>query len=112
MEQYGNAAVLATRLLLKGGLSPSEAWRIAVSRVTDSPTSQDEGCPRAAYLGLCSAGLILGIPHGKYTRLGKNAGYAIRAHSILRSDPKLANDKSMRTTKSCSPWPNGYRASA
>src|ERR1700690_1897613 len=95
MEQYGRAAVSARQLFLKGRLSPLEAWRHAVVR--------DEACPRVAYLGLCSAGLIRGIPQGRYGRGGKNAEYAIRAHSILRSDPKLAEDKIALWQKATAP---------
>jgi hypothetical protein len=65
-----------------------------MAKVTDSVESQDKGCPRGAYLGLCEAGLIKGIPAGKYSpRKGKNGQYAVRAHSLLQSRPKLADDK-------------------
>ena len=81
MGKYGNAAVLANRLVRGGAArSPNEAWEAAVVGVfANRRSAQQKGCPRAAYLGLCGDGAVAGIPPGHYCRPGKNRGYALEA---------------------------------
>lgn len=55
-----------------------------------SDALQEKGCPRGAYLGLCEAGLVAGIPAGKYTRSRDNKRYALRAVELLVAEPSLA----------------------
>jgi hypothetical protein len=53
-----------------------------------------KGCPKNAFLGLCEAGVIKGIPAGKSgVPHNRNGRYALAAYEILRSEPKLVNDK-------------------
>jgi hypothetical protein len=100
MEQYGAAAVLATQLYPK--TTPPDSWALAIAHLTASAESQRKGCPRSAYLGLCEAGLVHGIPTGKYlARASRNAEYAIRAANLLRSQPALATDKDKLWRLSC-----------
>jgi hypothetical protein len=52
--------------------------------------SQKKGCPKGAYLGLCEEGLVNGIPVGSYTTSVDNKRYALRALSLLCSEPSLS----------------------
>jgi hypothetical protein len=92
---YGRAAVLAAEIVASRGFSPRDAWDFAIAKLTDSPSSQNEGCPRSAYLGLREAGLVVGIGPGEYAsrQNSVNARYARDAHQLLRSDPALGLDK-------------------
>ena len=96
MGQYGDAAVVAIQCYLLGKTRTlREAWTFGISRQTDSDSSSKKGCPKDAFLGLCEAGVIKGIPPGKYGghRHNLNGRYAVDAYEILQSEPKLANDK-------------------
>ena len=102
MAIYGDAAVAATRLYPKA--PPPDLWDLVMSRLTESPSSQAKHCPRLAYLGLCEAGLVQGIPKGKYLKNPSlNAQYAVRAVTLLRSQPGLAvgQDKLWRLSCGC-----------
>jgi hypothetical protein len=92
MARYGDAAVLATSIVQIAKVSsPEEAWKLAVAKVCpDSVSSQKKGCPKGAYLGLCEEGLVKGIPAGSYTKSVHNKKYALRAVSLLRSEPSLS----------------------
>lgn len=93
MSKYGIAAVEAARLFVSGwAASPREAWDWAAAHVFGSGTAaQRKSSPRSAFLGLCAAGLVEGIPPGSHTRSLKNRGYAVAAVRILREHPVLAN---------------------
>ncbi len=75
-------AITAVELARETG-NPVEAWKKALTKVG----AADKGCPRSAFFGLCSEGFVTEIPPGKYTRSKKNKGYAVKAVSILRSNP-------------------------
>jgi hypothetical protein len=93
MGKYGEAAVHATGFLASQIDCPNEAWRKAVSEVfPESVSSQKKSCPKSAYLGLCEAGVIAGVPKSDYTRSTDNKRYALEAMSILVSSPVLATD--------------------
>ena len=55
MGKYGHAAILATNIVRKDqSISPRIAWDTAVGMIfQDSTSSQQKGCPRNAFLGLC-----------------------------------------------------------
>ena len=93
--KYGRAAVLAVELYRTGKAnSPEEAWEQAVATIfPDSPSSQEKGCPKGAFLGLCQEGYVVGIDRGDYTTSQDNRRYAIKAVDLLRSDDELADDK-------------------
>ena len=92
MSTYGDAAVCAKRLILENRMLPADAWKAAISRITKSKASQTKSCPKAAFLGLCEAGLILGIPASRYSRRpNKNAEYALIAWELLRAEPDLCD---------------------
>jgi hypothetical protein len=101
MGKYGDAAINATKLLLTGHEnSPPEAWFSVVRTIfPKSISSQQKGCPKNAYLGLCEEGLIKGVPPGKYTRSSKNKCYAIDAVKLLKQEPTLADDQELLWSK-------------
>jgi len=51
----------------------------------------DKGCPCAAFLGLCSLGLIKDIKKGFYTKSLKNKSYAKDAVKFLQIDNSLSD---------------------
>jgi hypothetical protein len=81
---YGTAAIRATEVLTQD--------------MTDSQSSQTTSCPKGAYLGLCSEGMVKGVRPGKYTHSIKNKKYAVDAVLALRlsqrnrGNPSLAGD--------------------
>jgi uncharacterized protein DUF6979 len=96
MGIYGRAAVQATLYFLQSKApSPGMAWQAAITLFSTSVESRRKCCPRDAYLGLCEAGVIKGIPEGKYgaPMNSKNARYAVEAYRILQSEPGLCGDK-------------------
>ncbi len=48
-----------------------------------SPTARRKGSPRRAFLGLCEAGLVKGIPVGHYAASADDKAYAVRAAALL-----------------------------
>lgn len=98
MNKYGLVAIKAVRMLESGEKSdPSAAWSSAAADVfVDSPSSQNKGCPKNAFIGLCEEGLVRGVHAGKYAaRKGeqKNKDYALKAVQILRKRPEMAEGK-------------------
>ena len=86
MGQFGRAAVRAVKLITEREVeSPRKAWASATAEI-----DYDKGCPKDAFLGLCEAGLVKGVPKGNYTRSRKNKEYAIKAVRILEGYPALA----------------------
>ena len=95
MGKYGYSALLATKLFRDGkASSPNAAWEMAVATIfPDSKSSQEKGCPRDAYLGLCESGSVAGIPKGNYCRSAKNKGYALKALSLLIQNPTIPHSE-------------------
>lgn len=91
--QYGRAAVKATELLTAGKHeSPEDAWNEAIKCFTQSWNSQQKGCPKGAYLGLCKAGLVKGVaPEGSADDINMNGVYVIKIVLAIKANPKLAN---------------------
>ncbi len=93
MNQYGETAIKAAELFTSKKVNtPAEAWREAASEVLASESVRGKGCPKDAFLALCSEGKVRGIPAGNYTRSEKNASYALEALKILRSNPEYVDD--------------------
>lgn len=84
-NRYGEAALLAARMETYGkALSPLSRWNEATKKLyPTSPSAQRKGSPRNAFLSLCEAGLVKGIPPGQYAPSNKDKAYAIRAVSLL-----------------------------
>jgi hypothetical protein len=92
MNQYGKAALKAVEIYKKGDLrNIVQAWKYAITKFTNSKTSQEKGCPKYTFLGLCEEGLLAPIvPRKKYTDSDKNKTYGLRALEALRKKPELA----------------------
>ena len=86
-NKYGEAALIAARMETYGKtLTPLHRWQEATRRLyPTSPSAQRKGGPRLAFLSLCEAGLVKGIPAGQYAPLNKDKGYALRAVSLLNA---------------------------
>jgi hypothetical protein len=95
MGKYGIAAVNAVHAYTSGeARSVTNAWEIAVAGVfPNSPSSQEKGCPKGTFMGLCGSGKVVGIPGGEYTRSEKNRLYGLKALAILSTSPSLADDE-------------------
>ncbi|WP_138224525.1 DUF6979 family protein [Paenibacillus algicola] len=98
MSKYGTVAVNAVLSILSGNISdPLNAWKEASAKVFGEGTwAQRKGCPKNAFLGLCEAGLVKGIPAGDYVEISgarKNKGYAVNAIEVLKRRPELSEDK-------------------
>ena len=91
MGKYGKASLLALeRSQQSSVVDPATAWKWAVAQVfPNSQSSQDKGCPKGAFLGLCSHGLVKGVEPGNYTRSKDNRAYAVRAVQLLKQNPSL-----------------------
>lgn len=81
---YGRTAVDAAKMCeLNSNLSPSDAWRKSVVLHTSSKSSQEKGCPRSAFLGLCENGFIKGVTPRGTAGVTRNGQYAISAAQLL-----------------------------
>jgi hypothetical protein len=94
VPKYGEAAIAAVQLVATGQAKhPPDAWDAAVKRFfPGSPSSQNKGCPRGAFLGLCESGVVKGVVSGSYTRSKLNKQYALDAVGLLRNSPHLVGD--------------------
>ena len=94
MGKYGEVSYLAVQAIMKNGkLRPRQAWAEAAEKIFgEGNTSARKGCPRSAFLGLCEAGMVRGVPKGKYTRATKNKEYALKAAVLLKTDPSFARN--------------------
>ena len=79
-NRYGEAALVAAR---QGG-NPIAAWEHALEQLyPTSPVARKKGSARAAFLGLCEAGLVKGIPAGSYKAVRDHKVLAVRAANLL-----------------------------
>lgn len=94
MGKYGDTAVRTAERLRAGHLSAEDAWRAVAAEVfAGAPEAMRKTCPREAFLGLCQAGLLAGIPAGRCTpaESGRNRRYAAEAVRLLLAEPGLAD---------------------
>jgi hypothetical protein len=84
-NRYGEAALIAANPEKNHPkASPLDRWNAATAKLyPTSPTQQNKGGPRGAFLGLCEAGLVKGIAPGSYTNSKDNKQYAVRAVELL-----------------------------
>ena len=93
LDVFGKIAVTAAEDASRGK-SPREAWALAAECVApNSKSMQKKGCPRDTFLGLCSHGLIRGVPAKNYTRSIKNTSYGLEAVKILKTDSSFLIDR-------------------
>ncbi|SDH10241.1 DUF6979 family protein [Winogradskyella thalassocola] len=96
MNKYGQAVLKAVKNYKDSSPITEIYARAAKEIFFDSISSQEKGCPKATFLGLCEAGLVKGIPKGKYTKSVKNKKYAIDAIKILKqADTKTFTSKEL-----------------
>lgn len=98
MNQYGRTAIRAAQLCYNIDINANAAWENACSEIIKSLESQKKGCPKDAFLGLCEAGLVKGIPRGKYIKINresKNKIYAVKAVELLNEEPSYRNNKKL-----------------
>lgn len=86
-NKYGEAALIAARMETNGkAISPAARWEQALAKLyPTSPSARRKSGPRLAFLSLCEAGLVKGIPAGQYAPSNKNKAYALRAVSLLNA---------------------------
>jgi hypothetical protein len=86
-NRYGEAALMAVQMELHGKeLTPAQRWQDVVRRLyPTSVSAQKKAGPRGAFLGLCEAGLVKGIPAGDYASGNRNKDYAVAAVALLRA---------------------------
>jgi hypothetical protein len=71
--------------LIKSGIHPKQAWIDSMLKNYSHSTSmQKKDCPRNAFLGLCSEGLVKGVKVTSYTNSKKNKDYAVAAVKLLK----------------------------
>jgi hypothetical protein len=94
MGGYGDVAVAAVHLMREHAfLDPRAAWRRAVDALFSGESSREKLCPKEAFLGLCDAALIEGVPGDVSAESGKNKRYAVDAVTLLRRKPALAANR-------------------
>ena len=85
-NRYGEAAILAARAEAEFRSHPGDRWNEVIAKLyPTSPTAQRKGAPRQAFLSLCEAGLVKGIPAGQYAAAHRGVTYATRAVSLLEA---------------------------
>jgi hypothetical protein len=83
-NRYGEAALIVARQAASAHINPVIQWKHAMETLyPTSAAARKKGCPRGAFLGLCEAGLVAGIPPGEYTDSKENKDYAVRAVALL-----------------------------
>lgn len=84
MSKYAEAALMVvTDCAGRNNPDIRSAWSNAINLLN----AYDEGCPKAAFIGLCSEGMVKGIPANCYglKRGTKNKRYAVDAAKLLLS---------------------------
>ncbi|MBD2497705.1 DUF6979 family protein [Nostoc sp. FACHB-280] len=90
MGQFGINAIEATKLLKSGYKSAEQAWYESAETYISEP-SRDKDCPRIAFLGLCAAGLVVGVSPNTVKLIdSKNGNYAVKAVELLVANHNLA----------------------
>jgi hypothetical protein len=85
MNKYGQTALKAVQNY-KDSNSITETYASAAKEIFETKSSQEKGCPKGTFLGLCEEGLVKGIPKGNYTKSVKNKKYALKAVEILKQN--------------------------
>ncbi len=86
-NRYGEAALIAARMETYGKkMTPLDRWQQAVQELySTSPSAQRKSAPRLAFLGLCEAGLVKGIPAIPNASADPSKSYAVEAIALLRA---------------------------
>ncbi len=79
MKKFGETAIKAVELFTSEKVAtPEEAWRKAANEVIACKSVRKKGCPKNAFLALCSEGKVKGIPAGNYTGSEKMEGIPLK----------------------------------
>jgi len=82
-NRYGEAALLASAPQ-KLKLPPRVRWQTAMNELyPSSAAAREKGGPRNAYLGLCEAGMVVGVSTKEDAASRKSMNYAVRAAELL-----------------------------
>lgn len=85
-NKYGEAALIAARLDVPERVSAAERWDVAVRQLyPEKPYMQKKSAPKAAFLGLCEAGLVRDVPSGVTSPGHRNKVYAVKAVELLKA---------------------------
>jgi hypothetical protein len=85
-NKYGLTAIKALEIYTVEE-SLRKSWFSAAVELFDSESSQNKGCPRSTFLGLCEEGLIKNISKGNYeSNSTKNKTHAIDAVTYLKEN--------------------------
>lgn len=82
MNKYAKVALMVVSDCAgKANPDVRTSWSNAINVLN----AYDEGCPKVAFIGLCSEGMIKGIPASTYgyKREAKNKRYAVDAAKLL-----------------------------
>ena len=94
MVKYGDTGIDAVRRARNAGLHQRDAWTAAADGIFPSaPASRAKVCPREAFIGLCTAGFVVGIaaqPNEAKPR--PNRQYARTAAELVIDRPELARE--------------------
>jgi hypothetical protein len=101
MAKYGETAVRAVSVYTNGKASSIvDAWEIVARETFRSESSQEKGCPRSTFLGVCESGIVAGVPAGEYnSKITKNKQYGLKAIALLRHHPELADSPDLLWSK-------------
>jgi hypothetical protein len=96
MTKYAEAALNAVKRI-ENGETPQLAWENATIEVFGKGTaSQEKGCPKGAFLGLCEKGLVKGVCPGSYltnSATNKNKRYALAALEQLKKEQAIPGNR-------------------
>lgn len=85
-NKFGEAALIAARLEVATEVTPAQRWETAVRQLyPDKPYMQKKSAPKAAFLGLCEAGLVVAVEAGETGSANRNKSYAVKAVELLRA---------------------------
>jgi hypothetical protein len=88
-SQYSVIAAAAYKLIIQDRLKPEEAWQKSAKENAGSSSTQNKGCPKQTFLGLCYAGDLAAIQ--KSIQIDSiNYQYAKYAIGQWRSNPALS----------------------
>ncbi|UJR54370.1 DUF6979 family protein [Dickeya zeae] len=95
MGIYGKAAIAAVSIYDSiNRPDPRECWEDSIILFTNSKDSQEKGCPRSAFLGLCQDEYVKGISKGNYLSSdSRNKRYAVVAAELVLKEPERKYSK-------------------
>ncbi|MCD1125457.1 hypothetical protein LPW36_05415 [Jinshanibacter sp. LJY008] len=90
MGNYGKTAIDVVNNYLNGQ-DLCIAWNNQIRKYTCSESSIKKPCPKHAFLGLCEAGLVIGIPKGTCPNSNnENKIYALSLYRLLKGNLTLS----------------------